>query len=160
MKTIQSTLTACFMILVSIGYGQKVDRQAEEEKLLELSREWARTAQQGDPKEIVSFWSEDAMLIPPDQPTLNGHSQLAQMIEGASTIPGFEISWEPKKAYVSESGDLGYVLAHKEMKFSDETGKINTTYFIEVGIWQKQENGEWKNTIDIYNVDPTITSIK
>jgi hypothetical protein len=29
-----------------------------------------------------------------------------------------------------------------------------------VGIWEKQKDGAWKNTIDIYNPDPSITSIK
>jgi ketosteroid isomerase-like protein len=160
MKVIQLVLTACLFIFLSPVYAQMVDQKAEQEELMKLSREWAKAAQGTDTEKILSYWAEDALLIPPDQASLRGHEQLEKMLEGASGIPGFEVNWEPKEAYVSKSGELGYVIAHKYFKFPDATGKINTAYFIEVGIWKKQENGKWKNTIDIYNPDPSITSIK
>ena len=160
MKVNQLLLTAVFLLFVSSSFAQTAFQKEEQEKLLDLSREWARVTQSGDAEKILSYWSEDAILMPPDQPTINGHEQLGKMLEGAAQIPGFEVNWEPKEAFVSKSGDLGYVIAHKYFKFPDGTGNINKAFFIEVGVWKKQKDGKWKNTIDIYNPDPSIISLK
>lgn len=147
------------IVLVLPGKAQEANQKQEEKKLMELSREWAKSAQGGDVEQIVSYWSDDAVLMTPDQGKLVGHKQLASMVEGSTQIPGFEIGWEPKEAHVAKSGELGYVIANKYVKLPDQAGNLNTFYFIEVGIWQKQKDGTWKNTIDIYNPDPSITSI-
>jgi uncharacterized protein (TIGR02246 family) len=138
-------------------YSQKL---TEEEKLMAVSREWAQAAQTGNAEKILSYWSEDALLITPDQGTLEGHEQLGKMLEGAAAIPGFEVNWEPKVAHVSKSGDMGYVIAHKYFNIPDSAGKMTKLYFVEVGIWEKQKDGSWKNTVDIYNPDPSLTSLE
>ncbi len=150
-----------FLSMISLGSNaQEINHKTEESKLMELSRQWAQAAQSGNAEKILNYWSEDAILMTPDQGTLKGHAQLTMMLEGAAQIPGFEVNWEPKEARVSKSGELGYVIAHKYFKLPNESGNIDTYYFVEVGIWEKQEDGSWKNTVDIYNPDPSITSLK
>lgn len=156
-KKIILMLSAIVFILPCMA--QTGSQTKEEEKLMELSREWARTVQDTNVEEIVSYWSEDAILMTPDQGKLIGREQLSAMVEGSLGILGFEIGWVPQKAHVAKSGDLGYVIANKYVKVPDESGNLSTFYFIEVGIWEKQIDGAWKNTIDIYNPDPSINSI-
>jgi ketosteroid isomerase-like protein len=151
-------LAAVIISLPSLAQSQ--NRKAEEQKLMELSREWAKAAQGGTTEEITSYWSENAVLMTPDQGKLVGKEQLTAMVDASMDIPGFEIGWEPQEARVAKSGDLGYVIAHKYVKVPDEAGVVNTFYFIEVGIWEKQNDGNWKNTIDIYNPDPSISTLK
>ena len=155
-KNVILMLTMSVLVLPCMA---QAGNQKEEKKLLKLSRQWAQSAQGSDTEEIVSYWSEDAVLMTPDQGKLIGREQLSAMVKGSMEIPGFEIGWEPQEARVAKSGDLGYVIAHKYVKVPDESGNLNTFYFIEVGIWEKQEDGTWKNTIDIYNPDPSINSI-
>ena len=150
-------LAAVIISLPSLAQSQ--NRKAEEQKLMELSREWAKAAQGGTTEEITSYWSENAVLMTPDQGKLVGKEQLTAMVDASMDIPGFEIGWEPQEARVAKSGDLGYVIAHKYVKVPDEAGVVNTFYFIEVGIWEKQNDGNWKNTIDIYNPDPSINTV-
>lgn len=159
MKAKKVILMLSFVVFVLPGKAQQANQKQEEKRLMELSREWAKTAQSGDVEQIVNYWSEDAVLMTPDQGKLVGRQQLTNMVEGSTQIPGFEIDWEPKEARVAKSGDLGYVIAHKYVKVPDESGNLNTFYFVEVGIWEKQKDGKWKNTIDIYNPDPSINSI-
>ena len=156
-KVILIVLTIVFVLPC---WAQTENQGQEEKKLMELSRQWNKDAQNGTTEQIVSYWSKDAILMTPDQGKVVGHQQLTGMIEGASEIPGFEVGWEPKEAHVAKSGDLGYVIAHKYVKVPDDTGNLNTYKFIEDGIWEKQINGKWKNTIEIYNPDPTIQSIQ
>ena len=149
-----SSIALMLPCMAQIGNQKK-----EEKKLVELSRQWAKSAESGDVEQIVSYWSEDAVLMTPDQGKLVGHQQLTNMVKASTQIPGFEINWEPKEAHVAKSGELGYVIAHKSVKVPDASGSLNTFYFVEVGIWEKQKDGKWKNTIDIYNPDPSITSL-
>lgn len=159
MKAKHIILMLSFIVFVLPSKAQKANQKQEEKKLVDLSREWAKAAQGGDTEQIVSYWSEDAILMTPDQGKLVGRQQLASMVEGSIQIPGFEINWEPKEAHVAKSGELGYVISHKYVKVPDESGNLNTFYFIEIGIWEKQKDGTWKNTIDIYNPDSSINSI-
>ena len=40
---------------------QSIDQEAEAEKLMGLSREWARSAQTDDLEKTLNFWAEDAI---------------------------------------------------------------------------------------------------
>lgn len=160
MRPYQLILTlGLFFILISCS-EQAIDQEAEAEKLMELSRDWAKTANETDDlDEIQKFWADDAILLFPGQSAIRGSKAIKNMLEETSGIPGFEINWEPKEAYVSQSGDLGYVIFHNYFTMPDSTGKLITTYNKGVEIWKKQD-GTWKNAVDIYNSDPSITSIK
>lgn len=159
MKAKKVILMLFAIVIVSPCIAQKSSQTKEEKQLMELSREWAMTAKNGTPEQIASYWTEDAILMTPDQGKIVGREQLIGMIKGSSDIPGFEVGWEPKEARVAQSGDLGYVIASKYVKVPDDTGNLITLYFVEVGIWEKQKDGTWKNTIDIYNPDPTVNSV-
>lgn len=140
--------------------NQPVDQNAEAEKLMELSRKWALQAQTKDNESILSNWAPDAIVMPPGQAALKGHDAIRKMLDESSNIPGFEINWEPKEAYVSQSGDLGYVIANNYIKMTDSLGNTITTFNKGVEIWKKQQDGSWKNVVDIFNHDPTLTAIK
>ena len=152
-------LLAVFMIFISCD-DSKTDQDKEAGKLMELSRQWARDAQTADRDAILNYWAEDAVVMMPGQPSAKGHDAIRKMLEDTSNIPGFEINWEPKEAHVSESGDLGYVIGNNYVKMADSVGNITTTFNKAVEIWKKQDDGAWKNVVDIFNSDPTLTSIK
>lgn len=149
---------------VSIGIigcsKQSVNQESEAKKIIELSREWAKSAQTADTEKILSYWSDDAVVMSPNQPATIGKDELRKMLEMNATIPGFEINWEPKEAYVSQSGDLGYSIGANYIKMLDSLGNKITIYNKAVEIWKKQEDGSWKCVVDIFNSDPTITTIK
>lgn len=57
---------------------------------------------------ILSYWTDDAIVISAGEENLKGKNSIRQMVEGSFKSPGFNISWEPKTAEISKSGDLGY----------------------------------------------------
>ena len=155
-------LLLIFTVLLGI-YGcarQSVDQEAEAEIIMELSREWAKSAQTTDIEKVLSYWSDDAVVLAPGQPATTGKEALRKMLEMNATIPGFEVNWEPKEAYVSKSGDLAYCIAVNQMKMPDSLGNKITIFHKAVEIWKKQKDGSWKCVVDIFNTDPTLTSIK
>jgi len=154
-------LLLSFLVFVLFSCNnQTVDQQVESEKLMELSREWAKSANSDDTEKTLSFWAEDAVVLSNGQPVVKGIDAIRKMVEGNTEIPGFEVNWEPHEAFVSKSGDLGYVLAHNYFKMLDSLGNTITIYNRAVEIWKKQDDGAWKNVVDIFTEDPTLTSIK
>jgi ketosteroid isomerase-like protein len=128
---------------------------------MELSREWAKSVKDRDVEKMLSFWAEDAIVMSPNESAVVGIESLRGMVERSMKIPGFEINWEPQNAYVSKSGDLGYVIIKNYMTMPIDTlGNTHTVFNKGVEIWRKQEDGSWKNVIDISNSDPSIKSIK
>ena len=134
-----------------------VDQQAEGEKLMQLSRDWAKSQ---TPEETLSYWAEDAIVMPPGQAALRGKAAITKMVESSAEIPGFEVNWEPKEVFVSKSGDLAYLIEQNYFSVHDSLGNPIRTYNKVVTIWKKQEDGEWKNVVDIWNADPLITSLE
>ena len=96
MKTIlsisrRSILLAYLLILVSCS-RPAFDPVMEQVKLLHQDAEWADFASAGkDVDKIVSFWSDDAVLIFPRQPVLEGKPAIRAYVEASLKTPGFKI---------------------------------------------------------------------
>lgn len=141
--------------LIILGCGKPaVDTKAEGEKLMQVSRDWSKAASGSDVDKIVSYWSDDAVLIQPGMPMLKGKKDIRQMVEGMMKTPGFKISWEPLSAEVSESGDLAYLVEKTETTMTDSTGKSMTQHENGITVWKKQSDGSWKNVADIGTAAP------
>lgn len=138
------------ILLTSISCNQQdVDVNKEGEKLMQLSREWSKSASSRDVEKTLSYWTDDAVVISAGQPILKGKNAIRQMVEGGYKNPSFKISWEPKSAEISKNGDLGYLIEDSQITINDSTGKPVTQHFKSVTIWKKQADGTWKNIVDV-----------
>ena len=123
--------------------------------LMQTSRDWAKAVAGGDVDVILSYWSDDAVVMAPDQPAVVGKDALRQMVMGMMKIPGFSLTWEPERAFISSAGDVGYLIEHNRMTFVDATGAVKTQYGKAVTIWRKDASGKWKCVVDAWNNNPT-----
>ena len=146
-------ITAVLFIAIS-GCEQKVDTKAEGEKLMELSRQWSKSASTNKIDTTLSYWADDATVMSPGQPPIKGKQAIKEMIEGASKIPGFKISWEPLNVQVSKSGDMAYMIEQNQISMFDSTGKPITEFNKVVTVWRKEPDGSWKNVVDMWNGEP------
>jgi uncharacterized protein (TIGR02246 family) len=128
---------------------QKVDKKAEGEKIMQLSKEWSKVASEGNVGKTVTYWADDAVVISAGQPVLNGKQAIQKMVEESYRMPGFRISWQPQSVEVSESGDMAYLLENSQISFTDSTGHPVIIHNKAVSIWRKQADGSWKNVVDI-----------
>ncbi len=147
---IMNRLSLLFALILLISCNQeKVDTEKEGQQLMQLSREWSKSAATDDIEKTVSYWADDAILISSGQPTLNGKQNIREMVVGMSKIPGFKISWEPISVSVSESGDMAYMVEKNKLTYNDSIGNPIITTGRVVTVWEKNNNGEWKNVVDI-----------
>ena len=138
------------LVLTWAGCSQpKVDKKAEGEKVMQLSKQWSEVAASGDIEKTVNYWADNAVMMSAGQPVLNGKQAIRQMVEESFKMPGFRISWQPQSVEVSESGDMAYIIENSQVAFNDSTGNIITQNNKAVSIWKKQSDGTWKNVVDI-----------
>jgi uncharacterized protein (TIGR02246 family) len=148
-----AALLACIVIL-SGCHNTSTDHASVEKDLMELSREWSRTASLGDIEKTLAFWADDAVVMAPGQPPIKGKQAIRAMVEGSMKIPGFKISWEPESVFVSEQGDLAYMIEVNQISMNDEKGILQTEQNKGVTIWRKTADGNWKNVVDTWNANP------
>lgn len=149
-------LITIIVITILVGCNQhnaKVDTKSEGEKIMQISRAWSRSASANDIEKTLSYWADDAIVMPPGQPPLKGKKAIRQMIEGTSKIPGFKITWEPLSVSVSTSGDMAYMIEQNQIIFNDSLGKPITEFNKVVTVWRKEADGSWKNMVDMWNAD-------
>ena len=131
-----------------------IDTKTEGEKLMQLSRDWSKSAATDSIEKTLSYWAEDAIVMSPGEPALKGKQAIRGMIEGTSKIPGFKISWEPLSVVVSKSGDMAYMIEQNQITVNDSLGNPITQYNKAVTIWRKEADGSWKNVVDMWNAEP------
>ena len=152
MRTI---ITISIFVVLTGCAENKIDTKREGEKLMQISRDWSNSAATDSIEKTLSYWADDAVVMSPGQPPINGKNSIREMVAGTSKIPGFKISWEPLKVFVSKSGDMAYMIEQNQITVNDSLGRPLTEFNKSVTIWRKEADGSWKNIVDMWNTDPT-----
>lgn len=144
------------VLVLLAGCRPSVDVSTEAQKLLEIDRAWAAVAGAGQNVDsIVSFWTDDAKVAQPGQPTVEGKTAIKGMVTSMLAIPGFHVTWNPESAVVSSSGDLGYTSGTNAFTSTDATGKLVTEKGRYLTVWRKQADGRWRCVMDFGNSGPS-----
>jgi ketosteroid isomerase-like protein len=153
--TIKITTALLMTSLLPSCSEHAIDTKAEGERLMQISREWSKSAATDSIEKTLSYWADDAVVMSPGQSPIKGKNAIREMIEGTSKIPGFKISWEPLNVSVSKSGDMAYMIEQNQITVNDSLGKPITEFNKSVTIWRKETDGSWKNIVDMWNADPS-----
>lgn len=102
----------------------------------------------------LSFYTEDAIMMPPGEKTCTDTASRAASIKAMFAMPGAHMRFQATKTEVSKAGDLGYSTGPYQFSYTDAAGKEahETGKFCET--WKKQADGSWKCIVDIWNADP------
>jgi len=143
-----------FITLVSCNQPT-VDLKVEEANIMKTDSTWSALAKQGgDADKIVSYWSDDAVVMMPGQPAVKGKEALRKMVEDSKNIPGFSISWKSSDIHFSPDGKMAYMPGENLMTMNDSTGKTISIPGRGYTIWRKEADGSWKCVVDIWNNPP------
>lgn len=144
-----------FIWLISIHSSLAFDAAKEEAKLLQRDAEWADLATAGkDVDRIVSYWSDDAMLIMPGQPTIEGKAAIRAYVASCLSNPIFKIHWKSSKVIFSPDGKMAYMPATDEMTVPGPNGAPMTLHLRGIAIWRVESDGQWRCVVDIANEEP------
>ena len=147
------------ILLTSCAPPAPVDSHAADAAAIQaLDEQWSATAAKNDLAGTVAFYSDDAVLLPPNAPIATDQKSIRESW-AALLGPNTAVSWKVSKAEVAKSGELGYLYGTYELSIKDpkggptvhDTGKL-------VEIWKKQADGRWKCVVDTYNSDLPVVA--
>ena len=145
-----------FAALISCN-NQKVDTKADEEQIKYNHADWEKLAATGDIEKILFYWTDDAIIMAPGQPVIQGKDAIRKMLQDTKNIPGFKMEWDTlKKINVSKSGDLAYIITHNKTTVNDSLGNPITQDNKAVTIWRKEPDNSWKEAVVIFTPDPPL----
>jgi len=128
---------------------------AEGEKLLRRDVEWASAASAGkDLEKILSYMSDDAIMIPPGQPAVQGKAAIRAFVTASLQIPGFKIQWVSERVTFSPDGKLAYMHGTNATTVPGPKGAMMTIAGRGITIWRHEPDGQWRCVIDIWNDQP------
>ncbi len=127
-------------------------RAADESAVRDADAQWAKTAGANDLDGTVSYYTDDASMLPPNAPIATG-KQAIRAVWATMLTPDTTVSWQVNKAEAARSGDLAYVMGTYRIAAKNPQGKSQEDRGKMVEVWKKQADGNWKTVADIFNSD-------
>ena len=124
----------------------------DEQAVKDTDAQWAKTAGAHDVDGTVAYYTDDAVLLPPNGPRVTG-KQAIRAAWTALIAPGVVLTWSAEKVEVSQSGDLAYIVGSYEDSSKDAKGKPATDKGKTLEVFKKQADGSWKVVADMYSSD-------
>lgn len=143
-------LTACSALAPEITAETGPD---DAKVLIKLDEDWSKAAGKRDVDLVASFYAENAIVYPPNEPVCVGRAAAKKVWAAYLSDPSFSISWKTARAEVSGSGELGYTAGTYEDSFKGPDGKLVQEKGKFLCVWKKQADGNWKAIQDMWNTD-------
>lgn len=145
------------LLLLAIGCVRRPDLDSERAEIRSTDAAWAEAAASKDADAAAEFLAEEAVMMPPNQPPIFGRDHVAQWMAQTLASPGFNISWATTDVGVAQSGDFAYSIATNQTQMQLPDGSTITDHGKGLTVWRKQEDGNWKVVLDIFNSDMPVT---
>lgn len=111
-----------------------------------------------DGAKLAEFYTDDALLIPPNEPVIQGKKAIAEWYqEEFKKAPPIENPTVVLEE-INVSGNAAFIRGIFTLKFKDDDGiRVENLRFI--SIWYRQKNSSWLFYCDIWNTNasPAIT---
>lgn len=139
---------------VSISSSEKTSgTQSVEQLLRDLDARWAKAAAAKDVEQTIAFYSDDAIVFPPNAASATTKDAIRNGWKDMFTSPGFVISWQPTKVQVGKSGEMAWVSGRYKLRMNDANSKPISDRGKYLQVWEKQSDGNWKCAADMWNSD-------
>lgn len=148
--------TSLIFLLFLLAFSTACQTQAtttDEAALRKLDDEWSKAAGSRDVEKTISYYSDDAVVMPPNIATLTGKEPIRTLWKSMLGSPDFSGGWKASKVEVARSGDLAYVSGTYEFNEKDDSGKPITDKGKYLEVWKKQADGSWKCVADMFSSD-------
>jgi uncharacterized protein (TIGR02246 family) len=144
-----AVLLCAALVAVPLALSGEMDANAK--ALAKLDDDWSAAAATRDAAKVASFYAEDALAYPPNEPVAVGRAAAQKVWAAYFADPSFRISWKTTHAEVN--GDLGFTSGTYEDSFKGPDGKLVEEKGKYLCVWKKQKDGSWKAIHDMWNAD-------
>ncbi len=144
--TVSAILTPAFA-------GADESKDAKAKMLIKLDDDWSAAAATRDAERVASFYAENAIAYPPNEPVAVGRVAAQKVWAAYFAEPSFSISWKTLHAEVSASGELGFTAGTYEASYKGPDGKTVKEIGKYLCTWKLEKDGTWKAVHDMWNMD-------
>lgn len=151
--TVRKCLCLSFLLMLFGCTSAPPPEAADEAAIRKADADWVKAAQSKQVEAWVAFYSDDAVVLPPNEEVAASRDSIRKTVGGLLGLPGLSITWQPRKVEVARSGDLAYLNGAYELTWNDTNGKPTADHGKTLEIWKKQSDGGWKCIVDTWNSD-------
>ena len=136
-----------FFILICAGLAAE-SKSADQQAVRDADAEWSKVAGAKDLDKTVSYYADDAVVLPPNQPMVTSKDGIRNLWKGFLDSLA-HISWKTTRVEMAKSGDMGSLIGTYEVTMKDGT-KDKGKY---CEVWKQQSDGQWKVSTDMFSSD-------
>ena len=129
------------------------NRAADAAAVQKTDEDWSKTAQTKNVDSWMAFYTDDAVLLPPDAPIATTKDAIRKGIGDVLMLTDLSVSWKATKSEAARSGDLAYTYGTYQLGWKSAKGKPMTEQGKYSEVWKKQADGSWKCAVDMYSPD-------
>src|ERR1700691_5854074 len=126
------------LLLIMAGCNQQTapdTRAADESAVKDADAQWAKTAMTNDLDGTVSYYTDDASMLPPNAPIATGKAAI-RAVWASMLSPDAAVSWQVTKADVARSGELAYVMGTYQIAAKNPQAKSQEDHGKLVEVWK------------------------
>ena len=121
---------------------------ADDKAVRDADVAWSKAAAAKDLDKTVSFYADDAVVLPPNEPMVTTKDGIRNLWKGfLDSIT--DISWKATRVEMAKSGEMAVLTGTYEMTMKDGT-KERGKY---CEVWEKKADGKWKCGTDMFSSD-------
>ena len=113
------------------------------------NREIGKAFSSGDISALAAFYTEDAVVLPPNSQMIRGRKAIEEFWKGAVGMGVRSI--QLNTIDVQSSGDLAYEIGNATMQIQPQGGSASRETVKYVVVWKRQPDNSWKLAVDIWN---------
>jgi len=154
MKRKQFLLSVCLALVpITLAFAAGADEKA----IRDADEAWSNAAATKDVDKTVAFYSDDAVVMPPNAERATTKEAIRKIWKDLLTDA--KVSWKATKVEVAKSADIAFINGTYEVTMNDVvTGKPVNDHGKYLEVWEKQTDGTWKCGADIWNSDIPVTN--
>lgn len=121
---------------------------ADEKAVRDADEAWSKAAAAKDLDKTVSFYADDAIVMPPNEAAISDKTKIRNLWKGLLDSLT-DMSWKATRVEMAKSGDMAVLTGTWEMTMKDGT-KDRGKY---CEVWEKKADGKWKCGTDMFSSD-------
>jgi len=141
-------LLGALVFIAAYATGNR--EQSTADVLMEADRAFFASVAEGGADAWASWFADDGAVIQEGIGEVRGREAVRAAMAGLDA-PGVSLRWEPDRADIAASGDLGWTTGHFVSEGPGPDGATVRAEGVYVTIWRLQPDGSWKVVMDLGN---------
>lgn len=117
-------------------FARATDLKADEAAIRKADSDWVEAARSKRADAWLAFYTDDAVILPPNDTVANGRESARKSVEDLLSLPALSITWQPTNVVVARAVDLAYLTGAYSIAFKGAKGEPITDQGKLLEIWK------------------------